>query len=266
MTEPNIIDVVHEIARSRKYKDICEATLFRIVKDSLARSRTRKEAVSRAKRKLHQVYGAYLEGWKPKAIREDVACLAGASPEDAKPVCRRILSHHASTRERLPLLDTLYGKIFAIAGIPERILDVGCGLHPFAWPWMGLPEETEYTAWDVNREMVELVQSFFDTVGCRGKAECRDVLVELPEKGFDLVFLMKTLPCLEQQEKGCSQRLLETIPARYSVVSFPVSSLAGRGKGMREAYTGEVERLMRNRPWRAVGLDVREEVVFVVER
>nr|BDV17049.1 hypothetical protein [Escherichia coli] len=41
------------------------------------------------------------------------------------------MSLHASTKERLAELDTLYDFIFS-AETPRRVLDIACGLNPLA--------------------------------------------------------------------------------------------------------------------------------------
>jgi 16S rRNA (guanine(1405)-N(7))-methyltransferase len=133
----------------------------------------------------------------------------------------------------LPVLEELYGRIFAVTGTPNRVLDLACGLHPFGLPWMGLPENSSYHAMDINCELMALLGGFFSK---ELVAECRDVLVRPPKEPADVAFLLKAVPCLEQQERGASLRLLRALRSRHAVVSFPVHSLGGRSKGMEEHY------------------------------
>ena len=76
-----------------------------------------------------------------------------------------------------------------------------------------------------------------------GSCVCRDVLVSEPTDEADVVFLLKTLPCLEQQEKGSSARLLGALRAPFVVASFPNESLGGRGKGMPAHYAAIIEKI-----------------------
>jgi len=106
---PDALSVASSIGLSRKYRDLCFQTVGRVAAWATARSRTEKEAVDRARRKLHQIAAAYLDRWDcDEADRLLDALPLGASAERLKPVCREILAGHASTRERLDALDSLY--------------------------------------------------------------------------------------------------------------------------------------------------------------
>ncbi|MCZ2142798.1 MAG: hypothetical protein LC102_05170 [Ignavibacteriales bacterium] len=62
---------------------------------------------------------------------------------------------------------------------------------------------------------------------------------------YDVVFLFKTLSCIERQEKGSAQRILSNALAAKSVaVSFPSLSIGGREKGMSENYTAFLDELL----------------------
>jgi len=259
--------IVEELKRSRKYRHLCEDTLVRVAAWAAVRAKSQKDATQKAKRKLHQVYGAYLEAWDfEHAGRMLGALRPGADPEAARKVCRQIMQQHTSTKERLGHLDTLYASLFAITGRPQRILDVGCGLHPFALPWMELPGEVVYFAWDIDERVVALVNRFLTMMGSEPHARCRDVLVSSPTAQADVAFVLKMLPCLEQQEKGCSVRLLRDINAPFIVVSFPVHSIGGHGKGMRKHYAQMMENISAELGWRGVPLEFREELFFVLHR
>jgi len=239
---------VHEIAEklreTRKFRDLSGETLEAIAEWAAARYAGR-EAVKAAKRKLHQVYGAYIEAVDIPRVEALAAGLPEhPDAETVKSVCREILAMHAGTAERLPYMEEIYPRLFA--GLPEvrRVADVGCGLHPFARPWMGLPDETYYLAIDINCRLTETIDAFFPRAGYHGAGECRDPLRRPLEGRWDVVLLLKTLPCFEQQEKGASRKLLGVIDARRIVVSFPAKSLGGREKGMREHYRAFIEELM----------------------
>jgi len=172
------------------------------------------------------------------------------------------MSFHASTTERLPILEELYGRIFAVTGIPNRVLDLACGLHPFGLPWMGLPENLSYHAMDIDCELMALLGRFFSD---RLVAECRDVLVRPPEEPANLAFLLKAVPCLEQQERGASLRLLRALKVRHAVVSFPAHSLGGRSKGMAEHYAAMAEELIETLGADAEVLRYPSEIFYLVD-
>ena len=141
-------------------------------------------------------------------------------------------------------MEDFYPALFREIGRPNIILDLACGLHPFALPWMGLAPETEYYAMDVDHRLISLANDFFVRMGRSPTAGCRDILVSPPDRKADVVFLLKSIPCLEQQEKGIGARLLRGLHARYAVVSFPVRTLGGRDKGMRRHYERLVTRMV----------------------
>jgi len=236
--------VLARLSDSRKYGHLCPDTLRRIAAWSTERHRSAVEATKAAKRKLHQVYGAYLKGYDVGRLESLPAVRPSVHGEAAFEVsCRAVLSCHASTAERLPMLETLYPALFALTGAPTSIADLACGLHPFELPWMGLPQGTHYLACDIDRRIVGALGQLFESAQQPGAAECRDLLVSPPDCEVDVALLLKTVPCLEQQEKGATLRLLRGMRARHVVLSFPTQSLGGRGKGMRQHYAGTAETL-----------------------
>lgn len=259
--------VVEDVKRSRKYRHLCDATVRRVAASAGSRADSHKGAVKSTKRKLHQIYGAYLEGWDPQAARKLVEGLTPhAGAEAVRAVSRQVLALHASTRERLPLLDTLYRRLFEITGVPRRVLDLGCGLHPFSVPWMGLPQDAQYRAWEIDERMTDLVNLFLSRIGCRGAAFCRDMLAGTPTEQADVVFVLKMLPCLERQEGGCSSRLLRDLNARFVVVSFPTRSIGGRDKGMQAHYSAAMDRILAGLRWPASKVECRQEMFFVLDK
>jgi 16S rRNA (guanine(1405)-N(7))-methyltransferase len=263
-TRPELIGV---LKRSRKYANLCEDTLTRIADWAAARHKAPKSAIKAAKRKLHQVYGAYFDRLDLARVEELVQTLPSAATEDAvRATCREILACHASTAERLPLIDRLYPELLAATGAPSVILDLACGLHPFALPWMALPPQARYHACDIDHRLIDAVSLFLKRTGRRATAECRDILVSLPDGEADVAFLLKTVPCLEQQEPGATVRLLRRLRARHVVVSFPAKTLGGREKGMRDHYDRVMSRIAEELRAPTRRLDYPNETFYVVRR
>src|SRR5262245_17302309 len=179
--------IVAALASSRKYRDVAPAVLERVARDSLRRTggatgtAAAHDAIWRAKRKLHQICAAFVDA---RALARAGRRLADASPradeESWRAACREVLALHASTRERLEVLDVFYRELFAVTGAPRRLLDLGCGLHPFALPWMGLPAGCEYVACDLDRRALALIESLFARVGRRVATHAIDLVAELP--------------------------------------------------------------------------------------
>lgn len=232
-TEPRRV-VLEALARSKKYRHTCADTLERITEWALARHPNPKNAVKAAKRKLHQVCGAFFDQLDLDHVERSL----DAPDTDTPDLCRRVLERHASTAERLDIMADVFPNLFEATGTPRRVLDLACGLNPFALPWMGLADDTSYLACDVDHRLIRAVNALFARLGTADRmvAQCRDVLVAPPDAEADVALLLKTLPCLERQEKGAARRVIHAVRAPRLVVSFPARSLGGKDKGMVRHY------------------------------
>src|SRR5207249_948451 len=142
-----------------------------------------------------------------------------------KHVCRAIMDHHASTRERLPILDQFYATIFAELPPINSVLDLACGLNPLAIPWMPLMPNARYYAYDIYQPEIDFLNIALGMLGVEGHYESRDITQSPPEQHAALALILKTIPCLEQLDKQAGAHLLQTIDARYLLISFPIHSL-----------------------------------------
>ncbi len=271
-TDPRIEEIVEAVRASRKYAAISEAVIRRMAVQAL-RGQTSLRAAERSVRaKLHQATGAYLTpgqlarvertvgaleeldgaGAKACAARSASEPLAGArqsAPGALADAARAILAHHASSAERMGFFEQLYPLLFdeSALGHPiRRVLDLGCGLHPFALPWMGLSRDVEYRAYDIDCRLLAAIDRFLACAGQAGCAREWDLIASPPDRdarSADVVLVLKTLPCLERQSPGAALRLLQSLEAPRVVVSFPALSLGGYAKGMRENYDATMRTL-----------------------
>jgi 16S rRNA (guanine(1405)-N(7))-methyltransferase len=261
-----VCEIVASLASSRKYAGLCPDTLYRTAHWAWERYPDLPIAIRAARRKLHQVFASFIrEDNIRKALRlvEDIPPCPGQ--DEMRPICRSIMELHASTRERMGGIERLYPALFAaVGGPPRRIADLACGLHPFAIPWMGLPPNAAYTAFDIDLRIVDALNRFFERSGFSAVAECRDLLADSSRVSADLVFLMKALPGLEQQEKGGAARVLGRLDAEWVIVSTPTASLSGRDKGMREHYDAMASRLVEQMGWQAQEMIFGNETFYIL--
>lgn len=265
--EPSIGAVVAAVLQSRRYRWLAPDVVSRLARAELARSSTPAEATKRTKRRLHQIFGAYVSDIRPDAALADLA--AAQSPDDPaaiKPACAALLQQHASTRERLPLLDTFYRDIFAATGAPRVLLDLACGLNPLSWPWMNLAPDTRYVAYDIDRRIIQLVDGFLALCGVPHTVDVLDLAARSPVQASDVALLFKTVPCLERQQAGSARRLLAELNVRHVVVTFPTRSLGGADKGMLAQYRELLSSLIVGLPWHAMELRAHPELVFILSR
>lgn len=268
---PNTLTQLTEsVHTGPKYRAIAPELVRLIGSQELAKRNNLKAAVKATKNKLHQITGAYWQG-KPD-YTEWLELLQAARAEDNSPdhrlldtTCRTLLAHHASTRERLPVLRNFYMTLFA--GLPpiRSVLDLACGLNPLTIPWMDLPAGAEYFACDINSEQMAFLQQALPHLGVGGDAFVCDLLQEVPQQAVDVAFLFKTIPCLEQVDKTIGPRLLRAVNANVLFVSFPAQSLGGRNKGMVDTYSDHFAGLLAEidgTAWEVEQFSFTTEIVF----
>lgn len=252
------------ITTSSKYKHVSPDLVRALGAIELAKRPSLKMAIKATKNKLHQVGGAYLDG--TPNYDKGLALLAASAddPEALRAACREIMRWHASTQERLPILDDFYTTILADLPPIKSVLDLACGLNPLAWPWMPFDQQTPYQAYDIYANGMAFVEAFMGIVGVNGRATVRDILHDPPTEPVDLAFILKTLPCLEQIDKQASTHLLDALQARYLLISYPAASLSGRNKGMVATYDAHFQNLATGRNWHIQRHLFPTELTFLV--
>jgi 16S rRNA (guanine(1405)-N(7))-methyltransferase len=258
--------LVSEVLRSPKYRRVCEEFVRRVGADELGKRRSLKEAIKATKNKLHQVGGAYLESPPNYAAWEGMLAASAGDRARFLETCRTIMGHHASTRERLPLLDEFFATALADLAPVRSVLDVACGLNPLAIPWMPLAPDAAYYAYDIYRDMIGFIDGFLRLVGVNGRAQARDMLQFVPPEKVEVAFLLKTIPCLEQIDRSAALRLLEAVNADHVLVSFPVRSLGGFDKGMVDHYETRLHELLAGKDWPVKRFEFATELAFLVDK
>jgi 16S rRNA (guanine(1405)-N(7))-methyltransferase len=263
---PAVDVIVARLRQSRRYGTLAETTLRRAARDALrAEQGGVSAAVKRAKRDLHEIHGASVGA--PLAYQRMAGAVArAAASHDDETIRRqltRIMRRHASTAERLPLIDHFYQELFAQTGPPASITDLACGLHPLAAPWMRLGAAVTYTAVDIDTALIGFLDQSLGHLGVAHHAIVGDLLTATPPPG-DVTLLLKAIPTLERQAAGAGFGLVERIAARVVVASFPTASLGGRAKGMARSYAERFQREASRRRWRHQQLSFPTELVYLV--
>lgn len=265
--------LVAAVLASPKYRAVCPDTVRRLGAAELAKRGDAKAALKATKRRLHQAFGAFERAPDYEALsRELAAAHASGSAEAVRAACRAAMACHASTRERLPLLDRFYANVFAVTGAPRRVLDLACGLHPLALPWVWGPADLSdradrtYRSYDLDGRAVGFLNRCAPLLGAGLQAIHADVLCSPPAEEADVAFLLKAATSLERQERGGTRRVLDGLHVRHVVVSFPVASLGGRDKSMRGNYERTFRAILGDAPWAVERLDFRTELAFVVRK
>lgn len=267
-TSDQLESLVQDVLASAKYRDISPELVRSVGAQELTKRNSLKEALKATRSKLHQIGGAYFDGREhyPAWTAELERAANVANRAELQQACQTIMRAHASTRERLPILDQFYSTILADLTPIGSVLDLACGLNPLAIPWMPLAEGADYYACDIYHHMMDFLSYSMSLTHVRGHTLACDILQTDLAMRVDVAFLLKTIPCLEQLEKQAGPRLLRAINARHLVVSFPVHSLGGRSKGMAMNYENHFRELIGDEPWEARRFEFASELVFVVRK
>lgn len=258
------LDVVERVRRSARYRDVDPAMVERLADEELPRARNIDDAVKRVKRRLHQAVGAFRGATRPP----DLAAAWNGRLEDPefRAACAAAMRGHASTRERLPFLDTFYADLWSLTGgPPARVLDLGCGLNPLALPWMGLGSAT-YEAIDVDERPLATVRQFLSLVGQPYRVTHRDLVAAPTAELADVALLLKLVTTLDRQDPSAAARLVGGLHVEHAVVSFTTRTLGGRSRGMERTYRDRLARLVADvgRVAEVSEGSVASELVFVL--
>jgi 16S rRNA (guanine(1405)-N(7))-methyltransferase len=259
-------ELVRQVAASPKYHAISEDLIRQIGRRELAARRNLKDAVKAAKNRLHQVAGAYLDARPPYAAWAGQLAAAEGDERALRAACLQIMERHASTRERLGILDTFYTT--TLAGLPpiRSVLDVACGLGPLAIPWMPLADGAAYYACDIYADMMAFLNEFLRVAGVPGQAQVCDLVAGPPPVRADVALVLKALPPLDHLDKRAGPNLLRALDADYLLVSFPARSLGGRDKGMVEHYARGFLALADAEGWPVERFEFPTELAFRVQK
>jgi 16S rRNA (guanine(1405)-N(7))-methyltransferase len=263
----NLEALVAEVSKGPKYALIDPHLVRQIATEESTRQPKISLAVKSTRTRLHQLVGAYYD--KPTTyaqLHELLKNLPTISSESLKTFALQAMPLHASTAERLPFVADFYRVSLQNLNPISSVLDLGCGLNPLAIPFLPLAEKFTYEAKDVLLPLIDFLNMYFGKVGVQGKARLLDLSTQIPEQEVDLVIMLKLIPLLDQIDKGIASRLLQGLKAKAMLISFPLKSLGGRGKGMLITYQKRFEAL-------SVGLNAKideysfpNELVYLVRK
>jgi len=261
-------ELVSLVKASAKYRLIDTELVREIGEKELAKRRNLKEAVKETRNKLHQIGSSYQERPIPYASwREELAGL----PKDlqdasVRDVLVKNMRMHASTAERLSILERFFSETLVSLAPLTSILDLACGLTPLSLSWMPAAQNVEYTACDIYEDMTDFLSEYFNHFGVNGRAFTCDLTREVPQTTAQVALLLKTIPCLDQVDRNAAGRLLRDLQTGHILVSFPARSLGGRGKGMRENYEVRFNELVEGENWHITRFDFTSELAFLIRK
>jgi len=258
-----IENITNNISQSKNYKGIYKPAIQRIVKD-LSTKYPAAQLEKNTKKKLHQIWGAFLINPKYEKLYEDFTKNLQDGIE-IKECIKPLLKQQSSTFERLEYIDEFYKRIFEITGIPKTIIEPACGLNPLTYFWMG--NDIEYTGYDIDEVSINFMNEIFKTAGLDQKVKVKpgDIFLE-PAIICDLTFLFKIVPLIEQQQKNTTLDFLRNVKSKHIAISFPSQSISGKKTGMRDFYSELFTKQVSEEKWKIEKLIFAKETVFVVTK
>jgi len=253
-----IKEAVKLVKANKKYRDIADS----VVEDNIKEIKgwenfDEKTLIKEARAKLHRGHGSFR--MKTNKLDEYLE----------KKDFISILDKNKSTRERLLDFEEIYEKIFAITGMPNSILDLGCGLNPASIPLMKLKPELKYYAFDINEREINFINKFFKTFEIKGKAEILDLSIienveELPNVNVCLAF--KLLDVLEKKGHKYSEEIIKILvdKCRFVVVSFAKQTVSGRM--MNFPQRGWIERMLTRIDMKFEKFETRNEIFYIIKK
>lgn len=215
-----------------------------------------------------------------KKVREDIGILYGSFLTSNFQKKERMINQveefqnylllHKSTRERIEFYSEIYSKIF-VWYKPKKIADLACGLNPCSYEIIidKLPE-VNFFASDLNPKDMEFVNAFFSNNKINGIAKPHDItnLKFLNDKEFvdcDLLFLFKALDSFEHIQRNISKEILEKVPMKKIVVSFPKKSLVA-GSDFDLKKRSWLFKFLEKMKWKHETFEIENELFILVSK
>jgi 16S rRNA (guanine(1405)-N(7))-methyltransferase len=228
MDKARITEIVDSILASKKYRaiQVPRETIEDLIQNALTRYSKQEAAIKSVREKLHNITAPYLETLDYDAALHQLKNIdLSLNNMILNEFCLETLSSHHSTRERLPYMQEFFSFLFSRTLPSATILDLACGLIPFALACVSTPKSVQYLAFDIHKKRVNLLNSFFDLAYINGKAVWQDILVRPPKYQADAAFFFKEAHRMEKREKGATRRIFTALNVPLIFLSLPSRSM-----------------------------------------
>jgi 16S rRNA (guanine(1405)-N(7))-methyltransferase len=249
-----------ELKKNRKAREKLERSEYQ----KFRRSKEHELLLKAVRQGLRQVYGVFiLDDYKKRhELLEELKDTPTIADHE------RILSLHKSSQERIDIYLVVYKKIFEHTGVPKKILDLGCGLNPVSYPFLGC--RPEYTACDLAEKDLQFIAEYFKIMKVKGKTKRIDLVTQQDEaaklsEGVDITFLFKALDSLEAVKWNASESLMKKLKSRFVVVSFASKSIGGR-KEIKKERRAWFEKVLKRNGWEYSEFELPGEFFYVVRK
>lgn len=282
MDEHNIISVLlADVRKKKELSDLDEALIKHNLKDFFSKNKkslsklVQYQAEKQLKKsaeydnvfkairaKLYQSYGMFkIVSDEPETKQYFLRKLK--SRRETEKDYKKVLSLHLSTKERFANYKHIYEEIFKITGKPEVILDLGCGLNPLSYRYMGI--RAKYIASDIDRGNLQFIQQYFNILGIDGRTVVLDLqndldIQKLSSFECDVCFMFKLL----EIDKRIAEKIVSEAKARFIVASFSTISLTG--KIMSSPERDWFEKMLRRMKLKFSTFKTENEIFYIISK
>ncbi|NMB93980.1 MAG: hypothetical protein GYA26_07135, partial [Flexilinea flocculi] len=118
-------ELIAEIHKGRNFRSMDQQLTRQLIVREMHSSNNRKEIVKNVKSKLYQIASAFRnEKIEDPKLFDSFADQTWQDQEAVKEQCLRLMKNHASTRERMPILEEFYRTIFSNLPPIDSVLDL----------------------------------------------------------------------------------------------------------------------------------------------
>ena len=180
-----ISQLAAEVQAGRKYANISPDLIHRLAEASLQKRLKGGNLLSKMSAinctRLAAQYFKHSPDYSGALI--ELAALPGdIHAESIQQFCLSQMGLHASTAERLPILEEFFQTCLASIAPVTSVLDLACGLTPLSIPWMPLAESFTYFACDIYADMLDFIQAFFNHTVAEGETALCDLIGPAPPR------------------------------------------------------------------------------------
>lgn len=238
--------------------------LYNLAQQAAQTAASASEIKALFRKNLHNVIAPYLEeidySRETKRLIEEPGLLDNLSG-----YCLDMMQKHASTRERIPILEEFFAIIAAEIGQPSSILDLACALDPLCLPWIKLSDNASFFAYDIHGTRIAYLNQLFALAFPFATAIREDILVNPPTQAADCAFFFKEAHRLEKRQAGATAHLLNNLNVKVVVLSLPTADLTGH-HSLENYHSQLVERAIQGQPISSKKVRVANELLFFLRK
>jgi len=174
------------------------------------------------------------------------------------------LNSHRSTKEREKFYSDFYKKIFNVTGKVNSILDLGAGLNPLTYKYINDYKNVYFYSIELTKKDCEQIKSVFGKDKIKGEIIQADLRVYNKFPKVDLCLMLKLVESLETNGHKLAEYLINSIKAKFIVVSF--STVDVKGRRMNYPRRGWIEKLLERLDLYYEIFEEHNEIFYVIKK